>query len=265
MHDLKKQPKFYMLLAHGLNLNPDKMKSFYPLIESLGGVADLVEFAGHTKGKLREYNQVSKDQWVHNIDDKFQNYLKNYRGVPLYFLGFSLGAVAGLSYLQQNLEFQNYLKKQIFLAPGIEPHSIYEKIYRSMGFPNILVPSLNRFEYKIHKINSLRVNNEIFKLIDDVKSKNLELINIPTLVFLNPRDELISLKKTIKFIKKSNLSNWKVSKLTPKRKLWPPMFHHLIVDEMSVGGEWQKMQNEISEFIASSAHPQYEKVQVCDP
>ena len=83
------KPKFYALVAHGLNLKPEKMQSYRTLLEQLGGKTELVEFSGHKKGSAKLYNSVQKEQWLTDLDLKFQKYLSEDADLPLYYLGFA--------------------------------------------------------------------------------------------------------------------------------------------------------------------------------
>ena len=81
--------------------------------------------------------------------------------------------------------------------------------------------------------------------------KNLEheglagLDSIPTLIFIDPQDELVSEIGIWKMLQKANLKNWEIVEVN--KKGFP---HHLIIDELSVGKEqWhiiaQKMLNHL--------------------
>jgi hypothetical protein len=73
--------------------------------------------------------------------------------------------------------------------------------------------------------------------------KNLDpKINVPTVVFIDKQDELISSSGLQQMIQRQNLDQWKLHVVKKDQAVTEIKMHHLIIDEASVGNEmWQEI------------------------
>ena len=66
--------------------------------------------------------------------------------------------------------------------------------------------------------------------------KNLDpKINVPTVVFIDKQDELISFSGLKNMIQKQNLDQWNLHPVTKDKTATETEMHHIIIDEASVG------------------------------
>ena len=80
--------------------------------------------------------------------------------------------------------------------------------------------------------------------------RSLRKIDVPTLVFLNREDELVSDRKTERWIDRSGLRNWQVVIVPRLRPSIRPAYDHLMVDEAGMGAEaWQLLSTRLREFL----------------
>lgn len=243
---MKNSMKFYSIVAHGMNLHPARMGEFEKMLQNWGGGTYNLVFRGHRPGEVDLYNTAQTEHWFSDLDRAFGYYKANYSDLPLFYLGYSLGGLVGVSYLQKNEEFKTAMKKMVLVAPALAPRDYLVWIARTTGYPNVPVPSLNIKNYNVHKWSSIRVNNEIYKLIKGLRPPK----SSEALVLLNRKDELISYAGTAKFIQDRELQNWKIYDLKPARSWRQPMPQHLIVDEKTMGKKaWEDSQREIYSFL----------------
>ncbi|MFA5819308.1 MAG: hypothetical protein WC854_08525 [Bacteroidales bacterium] len=85
------------------------------------------------------------------------------------------------------------------------------------------------------------------KSIENINYKHL---NIPTIIIIDPKDETISLRGLKKLKDKYDLYNWKIHILDSQFVGKTYKYHHLIVDEISMGTEnWVSSCNMIRNFL----------------
>ena len=82
----------------------------------------------------------------------------------------------------------------------------------------------------------------LFEGIEHFNKNMAPKLNVPTIIFINKQDELVSYRRLKRIIKIRGLHQWKlhpVEKNTPGAK---EKMHHLIIDESSIGKDaWNEM------------------------
>ena len=227
-------PKGIVLVLHGLNLKPSKMDSIGQFLLQRNFLVIRGSLKGH-RGSLKEQKQIHESEWLKDIERLkclVENYANEWK-VPKYFLGYSLGALATLSHTSkaQNQIFD----KQFLIAPATHTHW-YSKIPGNLRIVpgQWSLPSKNLEEYRSLESTSFSAYFSMSKLRDLFK-KEKSIHNIPTIIFMDPKDELVSLNRILKFKRKNNLQNWQIIQTTNANHLLKESFHHLIIDERSLG------------------------------
>ena len=73
---------------------------------------------------------------------------------------------------------------------------------------------------------------------------------IPTMIFMNPEDELLDYKKFKNFIEKNNLESWKINLINNSKATTSRVISHLLLDKESVGKKaWSQMKKKIIQFL----------------
>lgn len=239
------------MVVHGLNLKPSKMASFSQYLNDLGFYVLQVSLSGH-RGNLQEQKDIQWKTWMKQMDQHLC-YLKaksDFYKAPMINLSFSLGALVSMGKINE-LD-KNPFTKQIFLAPATWIHW-FGKVPGWLSFMGgkIGLPSKNLEEYRAEDTTSLncyKAMDEGRKHLEEIRSKNF---NIPTLLIIDPDDELVSLKKTKKFLNHYKLNDfWKVFLVSNKDTELEKSYHHLIIDEKSLGKkEWQRLLERLSSFL----------------
>jgi tRNA A-37 threonylcarbamoyl transferase component Bud32 len=104
--------------------------------------------------------------------------------------------------------------------------------------------------YQAQKGVSISAYNALFELEDILYRNEFGNCNIPTLIFIDPKDELINISKLQKSIKNFNLSNWNVVTVSNTGTEIKPKYHHLIIDNKCVSSEtWNTIHERILYFL----------------
>ncbi|PWJ41873.1 serine aminopeptidase domain-containing protein [Sediminitomix flava] len=249
------------LLVHGMNnsteaLSPlsehlQKMLKAHMLIVQLSGHEQKVLMAGKIKRNFWEedlvqaYEQIEEFQYEHIFEER----------LPVYFFGYSLGGLLQLLLQMEHPDLK--VDKQIFFAPAC---FLRTNIVRLDSLPQILdslpIPSLAPDRVRNTYFVPFQFYRFLFESVKEFELRTDEIPNTPTLVFCNPEDEAISIKKAHSFIDQPHLSNWKLEQVhavgKTKRKKW----QHLIIDPETMGdSEWDRMMKLILDFLGQNQLP----------
>lgn len=231
------------LVAHGLNLNPDKMDPLILFLTEMNIRVLKVGLTGHN-GDLENQENLSRSQWIYDITQGMKQLSRE--EVPLYFIGFSLGALVVLDYI--STEKHNPFSKMVLFAPAITPHGFTKSVlllsFLGKGF---IVPSASPAEYRANDGTSIAAYIALFDHVTSLENNSWEMVNIPVLCYIDPKDELVSIAAIEKIIGDKKLNNWKLTVVPSKR---PTPYHHIIIDKTTLGKElWTRYTNEIKHFL----------------
>jgi alpha-beta hydrolase superfamily lysophospholipase len=243
------------LLIHGLNLQPDRMQ---PIISKLTGAGiDVLglSLGGHGENfhhgngidedtaRLNAFKNVSYRLWM---NEAYLAYLQlkergQEKGVPLFLTAFSLGALIGLDLFATNSDVG--FEKLVLFAPAIRLHaSIYLERVLS-PFPRLVIPSMAPKSYLANKKGTpIAAYNALFDGLDRFNQTAGQKLNVPTLIFIDERDEFIPLKKLKKLVEEKNWNQWKFFIVAKDESARGETFYHHIIDASSTGkAVWQDM------------------------
>ena len=249
-----KKPKAIALVCHGLNLKPLKMSSITDLLNSQGVKTYLVSLTGH-RGNQDEMRDVSSGKWLKDLHGAYLLAKKKAEElkVPFYFVGYSLGGVLNEMMMETQVLGEIKYDKVILFAPAISLRSYTYLILLTKALGNrTILPSIPVGDYRANKGTSVAAYDALFTYIGTLDSKEqYKNLNVPTLVFIDPKDELVSHSGLRNLIKSHNLSQWKLVTLNKSglakkgRKTY-----HIIIDKQSLGEDtWNKVKKTISDFL----------------
>jgi hypothetical protein len=236
--------KAVAVVVHGLNTRPSRMLPIVRFLNSMGTHVLNVSLSGHRWGTEMDF--VTPRVWKSEMKEAFQTAkLRSYHyGVPLNFVGYSLGALAGLATLQE-ME-KGFVQQAILLAPAI---SLTKKTYLMKiltPFNNFDVPSLSPLHYRANWGTSVACYNSLFSLKTGLYQSSWENLSFPALVILDPKDELVN----INGLKKAVPKNWNIMTVDNSDGD-AKTYHHLILDPYVLGNsEWNRMTGAIVQFMA---------------
>lgn len=226
----KNETMAVVLIAPGLNLLPSKMDSLASFLASKNCDVFRISLG------------VNPKYWTDNFSDAYNIALEHAQIIqrPIFFLGFSLGALVGVHYIIRHEEQQ--FCKIVLMAPAThtKPYTIIPAVLASI-FPNGSLPSFNLENYRERPKTTLLEYKKMRILQKELKNslKN-NVLNIPTLLITDPQDELVNSHKLTKFAALNPL--WTSLKLTNEGSLLPRKFHHLMIDSEAIGAaEWDKL------------------------
>ena len=82
---------------------------------------------------------------------------------------------------------------------------------------------------------SIAAYNALFEMYAHLENSLNPKINIPTVVFIDKQDELISFSGLQNMIQDQNLYQWNIHPVKKDKTATKIKMHHLIIDEVSVG------------------------------
>jgi hypothetical protein len=252
------------MIAHGINLNPEKMNEIGVYWKNRGFYVSYLKLSGHLPQEKKIFSQVSAKIWEQETLN-WLSFIVSQRGNKTgktVFVGFSLGAIAFLNAwikpplhepAGKQFEVGLHVDSFVLYAPAIQTHW-YTKLPKYL-FNSLLIPSGNLPEYRAHNATPVSAYRALFQLQENLLltaqgRKVQERLNIPSLVFLEPHDELVSYGNTLEWISHLGLNKWQPRAVSATQSVLDRKFKHLIIDSKSVGNsEWFRMNQFISEFI----------------
>lgn len=230
--------KSEIVLIHGLNNNQEVFIPLKEALESKGFVVHLFSLVGHK-------NMSQNLSLTSSINHLVKQFRKLSPDKTYYCIGFSQG---GLALQLLPAEVKKNIIKQVLLAPALCVHhaKVLEKLVR---FIPKQIPFFSLAPKKLRQFNWLSVIyfDLLFNQINQFHSSDLS--NIPTLVFIDPKDELVSYRELKELVKKSK--HWNLITLNrPYLFLKHLGQHHVIFhpDYFSTK-DWSKFISQITNFL----------------
>lgn len=236
-------PKGIFVVCHGLNLRPQKMNYACQRLSELGFHIYNIYLDGHRNSE-ENLKSITRITWLNKIRQAL-NEVKcsvNFNSsLPVYYLGFSIGALLLVDFLSSieevgAIEVDLKFKKWFMIAPGFAVRPSIISILNQLGrirFP-FNIPSLSHREYQVHNSLPVSIYQNLIESYNSVhKNTQILKVNIPTHIYIDPKDEFISPKEILKFIKKFHLHNWNLHIVPKKENTSIKYPHHLYVDKDS--------------------------------
>jgi esterase/lipase len=243
------------LVIHGLNSRPDKMESIIARMNDVGidclnlslrGHGENYSALSHTKSadaRMETFKSVSYPLWKSEAYQAYQRVerISNLYAAPMFFVGFSMGGLLGVDLLSSDPRVK--FDKMVLFAPAVKMHMRNSLLKILSPFPRIVIPSIAHKSYLTNDGTSIAAYNALFEMYGHLEN-NLDpkKINIPTVVFIDKQDELISFSGLQNMVRDQNLDQWKIHPVKKDKTATKIKMHHLIIDEASVGNNmWQEI------------------------
>lgn len=239
------------LVVHGFNNRPAAMLPLIRWLNDHGSDAWLVCLYGHREGAMNLLN-ITSGVWQEEMLRAYEVAKEeaDRHKVPLYFLGYSLGALLGQSMLVLPMQTAAF-DKQVLLAPAIalRRRAFLLRFLFYFG-KTVALPSFTPSTYRVHSSLPLIAYRVLFGEERKLQKAEGNKLNIPTMVLIDPKDELISHKKLLQLIRRLGLIKYRVVGLDKKLKGRKVRYHHLIIDEQTMGKEaWAMATAEMRAFL----------------
>ena len=246
-----KNTKRIVVVSHGFNNLPSEMSSIVRDLNFNHLSVVLVCLKGHGLDDP-EFKNVTAQLWIQDVENAIEYALRISKkiseenllfNVPIDYLGFSLGA---LTYENISPKIKAFISKRVYLSPAfklkIKNTDPFKKIDNSFW-----LPSFTPAKYRANRKTRFAAYKSLFELSELIDSVHFD--DLPTIVYVNPKDEMIKISEIKQMISSQNLTNWNILEVErstdSKYKI-----NHLIVDEQTLGlGPYKKMISEIIEFL----------------
>ena len=170
-------------------------------------------------------------------------------GAPLILVGFSLGGLLGIELTLDSVEGARYEGILLF-APAIRVRWYLGFIRCLAPFPRLTLPSFAPRETAANAGTPLAAYNALFEASASVRAGDPRHRNVPALVFLDSKDELVSGRGLRRWMRARGLSQWRIVPIERTLRRDISDYHHLIVDKERMGRErWHTLQEDIEGLL----------------
>lgn len=243
------KPRGAFLVIHGLNQRPTSMNPLCEYLRTLGFHTYRITLRGHDQ--LSE-TTFSPEQWEHDVLNGYATLRTRFPDLPIYVVGYSLGGLLATKTLDTHPNFAPH--RMILFAPGLSFRFLVQSGYLLQALPPLTIglPNLSPTEYKRFQNTPLFWYQNIFTLYTGTREVThpRRFRATPTIIFLNPTDELVSLSGIENWIEDNQIAeSWKVIPVH-RTPLKPFVAEHIVIDEQSLGHEeWGRIKGLIGRFV----------------
>jgi esterase/lipase len=241
------------LVAHGLNNKPSIMLPIIEWLRAQGSDVFMVKFFGHHK-ETAPMKEMEKDSWYQEFRMAYCQAKARARelNVPIHFLGYSLGALVG-QYAITIHEGKISFDKQVLWAPATAtrlPSFFFQVLSLLPGKWHL--PSFTPIAYRFNKWLPIKAYRYLYQMKKEVRKSNFNYLHIPTLIIVDPKDEVIDLERLKKDKLNYQLDRYRFLELNAEEAITNTPYHHLMVDERTVGKKnWRNMLSKMAHFFYS--------------
>lgn len=250
------------LLLHGLNLKPAHMLPLAEELQRMGiGVINgalsghgdnyrAVEGVAAADARLATYRRVTFAQWLADVEQLYgaAACAAQDHGVPLYFVGFSTGALMACAAVASNATM--HFARMVLFAPALAVHLYCYLPLLFRCWPQLLFHSFAPPVYRANRATPVAAYLAVRAAQVHFKRHVDQRLNVPTQIFIGPRDELIARHKLHHIIARYRLTNWQLDVVSKREADPSATFHHLIINQASVGQqEWARMMGKMRQTL----------------
>ena len=237
------------IVVHGLNNPPFVMMKLGQFLSQYGSDVVLVGLTGH-QNDYEKLKTATPENLINDIKEAYdfaQQFRSKENGIPLHFVGFSLGGLTNLAFLAAFPEAT--YDKMLLFAPA---NTLRWKatLLKKMFFlgDKMLIPSFGIKKYKSYKVMPLKIYKTLIGLKEQLEKANYRNTNQKTLLIIDPKDEVVSYEQHTQNICKYALDNWEIY---PLKSEFIVKYHHLIISKETMGERnWNPLTVKMVQFLA---------------
>jgi len=217
----------------------------YVLNICLAGHSDEIGNAVKKKVLLQTFKKATRKIWQDQIGNAIAVLGDLDPSKPRYLVGYSAGAVLSLELIQrQGIVFERFL----LFAPAISFRAVH-RLFRYVPFNAMLIPSFLNEACRSNRGTPVSAYKAVIETSQDCHKKHIKTcLNIPALVVMDPRDEMLSIKGLRQFIADKKLDQWRL--LPVEGQAGQGNYHHLVISKDFVGEIlWHSIWKEIDQFM----------------
>ncbi|MBC54692.1 MAG: hypothetical protein CMQ34_12745 [Gammaproteobacteria bacterium] len=259
------EPAAVVVLVHGLNLDPAAMRDLEQLLAGADMDVLSLSLTGHANtlddnARLLQFQEAVFADWQADIRQAVHLASQRAAAVrrPLYLVGFSLGGLLSADSLLSRPGSAAgagvTLDRMVLLSPAIRLKWSSYLLYPLQVFPDVFLPSVAPRVYRANDYAPVSAYIALYEGVDQFnerarQAENRLLLNIPTLVFMHPSDELVSFAGVRDFIAEQQLSRWQFVEVE-KSEDAGDVLDHVIVGPHSLGEDaWRSVSEQMLDFL----------------
>jgi pimeloyl-ACP methyl ester carboxylesterase len=250
------------LAIHGLNYDPQGMAPVTECLAEAGVDCLTLSLHGHgdnylplpnadeDTSRLCSFTRVTLQLWCDEVMAAYA--LARARadelGIPLLLTGYSLGALIGSVVVVT--EPQVRVDRLLLFAPALAlpPHGF--QYWLAERAPRRVLPSLSPRRYRANRGTPGAAYAAAYDAIGVLEAGDLQRLNVPALVFVDRRDEIVS-SSGVESIARQ-LSAWRFVPVHKSDGTNGRVYHHLVIGQDAVGkGAWDVITEQITNFVVS--------------
>ncbi|MFH1080856.1 MAG: alpha/beta hydrolase [Pseudomonadota bacterium] len=252
------------LVIHGLNLKPEKMEALIVDMNQAG--IDVLNLSLHGHGsnyacrnrtnpdaqRLESFMTVTYALWSKEVHQAYQTVRKraDRKDVSVFLIGYSLGGLLGCDLLTSRSDVS--FDRMVLFAPALNV-MIESYLLKALSpFPNLVIDSLSPKSYRSNDGTPMAAYKALFEAIDHFEGHISDKLNVPTVIFIDEKDEFISYRKLQDVIDQKKLDRWSIHKVQKDEDVDKGMAHHLVIDKPSTGSNmWGQVRSVMRKHLLS--------------
>lgn len=156
-------------------------------------------------------------------------------GVPVALAAFSLGALIGCNaLLAEPPGAQPLFDRLLLFAPALSIRCAGHLLRPLVRWPALVIPSATPLAYRANRGTAMAAYAALYAALADFSTQADARLNLPTLLFCDPQDELVSYAGLERLLARRKLARWTLHPVH-KGPDAGTRYHHLLIDEWSVG------------------------------
>lgn len=248
-----------VVVTHGLNLDPEAMAEIRQALQEAGFHVLSLSLSGHEQGldeqsRLARFRLADFALWRTEMARGLAN-ARAYAQVsrlPLFLLGFSMGGLLSADYVNSHPDAG--VQGLVLLAPALSLRWLSYALMPLELFPDFYLPSLASADYRANSHVPVSAYESLYDGLDTFTEKlDPANLDIPTLILVDPEDELVSAAGLRTFMDDHGLDQWQLQEVA-KSKDAAAVLNHLIIDRQALGARsWLIMRDSLLQFLLD--HP----------
>ncbi len=250
------------LVIHGLNVKPERLQPLADELRGCGIAVVLCSLRGHGENytplagysaeiaRLTAFRQVSYAGWRAEVAAAYQTAVTyaSATDVPIFLVAFSLGALLGCELLVTSPGVN--FARMVLLAPALAIHPYCHLPALFARWPQLAIRSLAPSFYRANPVTPIAAYGVLYAMLHQLHCQPGTALNLPSLVFIDPADEVVSVQGIRRFIHDKGLTRWQLHLICKAPVHTGRTVHHLILDPASVGpAVWQRMIAQITSHL----------------
>jgi pimeloyl-ACP methyl ester carboxylesterase len=227
-------PRGAVLVAVGLNSRPEALDDLIGVLNRRGYHTLRIAFR-MCRPWFGEPGSFC-DLWIEDFTRGYERLKGLAEEEPLFHLGYSLGGLVAVAFLQRRR--QASFQRMALIAPALALRASSEAVraLTPLRHLHVALPSLCPERYRARRWTPLQEYHGLLQLLHEVSplETGSPHASIPTRIFMDPRDELVSYRGVERWLSENRLTTWR---LEPARKdhRARPRSPHLLLSEESAG------------------------------